>query len=85
MKILKLANQSGITVTKKSNNDVSYEYLADFAQAVIEDYKAGLVPVAFIYRGMTGQISLQDADGDFFDMSKHIGKKLYALPLGETK
>ena len=55
------------------------------AKQAVEDYVAGLVQVAFVYRGMTGQISLQGCDGDFFDMSKHIGKTLYAPTPKETK
>ena len=83
MKILKLANQSGITVTKKSNNDVSYEYLADFAQAVIEEYKAGLMPVGYMVQTTPTDRHFSDSKNIPFLYGCSDYDVVYAL--GETK
>lgn len=55
------------------------EELESFTQAVIEDYKAGLEPVAYVDKNSAGQISMKSYYGDYFDMSKFVGSSLYAL------
>lgn len=53
------------------------EELQAFAQAVIENYKAGLVPVAY---ARNGHLFFEE---QIADESLYI--KLYELPSGETK
>ena len=56
---------------------VELDELQAFAQAVIENYKAGLVPVAY---ARNGHLFFEE---QIADESLYI--KLYELPSGETK
>ena len=38
--------------------------------------------VAIVKRNSAGQIFIEDADGNSFDMSKHVGKSLYTGDYG---
>ena len=52
---------------------------ADFLLACADALDAG--PVAVIHRNEAGQIYMQDAYCNAFDMSKHIGAKLYPVAM----
>ncbi len=80
MSIIELAKEHGIHVF--NNPEDGIKQLEAFATAIIENYKAGLVPV--------GEIANDARTGHsynilFYSNSVSIGTKLYALPLGETK
>lgn len=60
--------------------------LQAFAQAVIEDYKAGLVPVAWMHIKDVEYIGRSTGISTFrFKPDIEFNYALYALPSGETK
>lgn len=77
MNILEIARACGI----KTNNPITgTECIEAFAAAVIEEYKASLVPVAYVDKNSAGKISFKSYYADYFDMSNFVGISLYALP-----
>jgi hypothetical protein len=52
---------------------------ADYLRACADALDAG--PIAVIHRNEAGQIYMQDADCNAFDISKHIGAKLYHVAM----
>ena len=77
MNIIELAIKHGDYSVEHGIDGVQFtnKELIRFAQAVIEDYKAGLAPVAWMTKD------------NFFNHVKteHYAIPLYALPSGETK
>ena len=82
MNIIELAEKCGIHATEID----LIIFSKSFAQAVIEDYKAGLVPVAWME-----MISIIDDDGlqsqqkVLHDYEDFRSEPLYVLPGGKTK
>ena len=87
MNILEITKEYGWETTNSEGFYFEHQDIEDFAQAVIENYKAGLVPVAW-YK----------PNGHYHDgfilgatkLLKHIDSDsyttpLYTLPSGETK
>jgi len=91
MNIIELAEEHfGKTIGKyQTELGLDEDMLQAFATAVIENYKAGLVPVAWQCRSNQKQ---NIRDGAFLTMQpiytespNYEATPLYALPLGETK
>ena len=90
MNIIKLAIESGFSPPECPDEwaDKIYQStlkrLEAFAQAAIEEYKASLVPVAYIHRNEYDEYRLEPLDTfKVKDVPKNVDTKLYAL--GETK
>jgi hypothetical protein len=88
MNIIELAKEYGDS-TWIDDKPLSFTFanadLQAFATAIIENYKAGLVPVAEITRiyPETRMSPSLDWEGD--TLALPVGTPLYALTLGETK
>lgn len=83
MNILELAKAHGIHVY---NNPVDgLDQLQSFAQAVIEEYKASLVPVAWmeLYKGEPNNLDFNRVKLREYPVEFYAIKPLYAL--GKTK
>jgi len=86
MKIIELAQEFGAEWHRSltDDNPVIFhrpEDLEAFAQAVIENYKASLVPVAYFLR------ESYDGTDEYNQTDPTVNRAipLYTLPLGETK
>lgn len=85
MNILELAKECGAApLFCKTHEEwalTGNKKIEKFAHAVIEDYKAELVPVAWIVLDMHGDkyLSFEQPNGYYEE------RPLYALPSGETK
>lgn len=78
MNIIELAKKCGAVPHAHEDGETyaDEEFLEAFATAIIENYKAGLVPVAYMSC---------DSEMTNFRTDEYFTIPLYALPLGETK
>ena len=79
MNIIELAKECNLYATENSYTLYTKE-LEAFATAAIENYKAGLVPVAYGVTGNDGKVFFLKAT---ITLDGHTSTPLYAL--GETK
>lgn len=53
--------------------------------AEIESERLNINPVARVVRNEAGQISIKDGQGEYFNISKHVGDSFYTNPMVAAK